>query len=682
MAGTVALCLVLAGLQILPAGPGVQRVTDLVQLALAALTAILAASAAYRGSGKAQLFWMMVAASAASWGTGQALFTLERSALSAASPSGLQRGLFVFAAFPLAVAGLIRPDRPGASRALVVLDVALLAGLVLFVYFYVSAAFGPHELRFEAWRQVATLGQATVVAVTLVPLAAVSSTAWMPTYRYVAAAGLLWFGGNVVVSAALFSDAYRAGLWDIPWALPFVWLGAAASAWRPSPLDHVEVAAEPWRDTRRAMALAMAAVGLVPTLHLTLTLVLPMSGDLWRARTRMALVALVVLGALFALRQFLVVRGAEASERRRTRELERIDARFHQAFSHSPAAMAIVRLADLRVVDINARCCDLLDLSRDAIVGASTSDLLIRMPDAEHEALEDVVRSGRTSRGLPVRFHTRAGTPIEALVSIEQVELGGGRAALLLMEDVRERKGLEERLVNAQKMDAIGRLAGGIAHEFNNLLTAIMNAGSLALAEIDRPEVVEDHLNRIDGASHRAALLTRQLLAFGRRQALRPERVDVSSVLEEMRTLLPSVLGEDVRLDVTAPPGLPHVRADRSQLKQVILNLAANARDAMPHGGRLWIALAEVAADGASDQGTEVQLSVSDEGVGMSAQVQQHLFEPFFTTKDPGERGGLGLAAVYGIVAQSGGRILVDSEPGRGTVVKVLFPALPGPAAG
>ncbi len=173
-------------------------------------------------------------------------------------------------------------------------------------------------------------------------------------------------------------------------------------------------------------------------------------------------------------------------------------------------------------------------------------------------------------------------------------------------------------------------------------------------------------------------MLTRQLLAFGRRQALRPELLDVAGVVEEMRTLLPSVLGEDVRLDVDVPRHLPRVRADRSQLKQVILNLAANARDAMPRGGRLSIALAAVASDGATGHGTDLRLSVRDDGVGMSEQVQQHLFEPFFTTKDPGERGGLGLAAVYGIVAQSGGRILVESEPGRGTVVTILFPAMPG----
>src|SRR6185503_7868336 len=289
-AGTVALLAVLAGLQLMPAGFVVQRLSDLLQLALAVLATLSAAAAAHRGRSTARLFWAMVAASTCAWGVGQFLFTLEFSALSPANPSELQRGLFIFAAFPLAVAGLTRPDRPGARHILLVLDAALLAGLVLFVYFYVGAAFSQDERGFTAWRQVATLGQALVVSLTLVPLAMQSSAVWAPTYRYVAAAGLLWFAGNALISAAFFSGSYRAGLLDIPWSLPFVWLTAAASAWRPPTMAETVEAAEPWRDTRRGLALAMGAVGMVPTLHLATSLVLPTDLALWHTRTRMALV--------------------------------------------------------------------------------------------------------------------------------------------------------------------------------------------------------------------------------------------------------------------------------------------------------------------------------------------------------------------------------------------------------
>jgi PAS domain S-box-containing protein len=511
-----------------------------------------------------------------------------------------------------------------------------------------------------------------VVLVTLGPLTAVRRSPWTLTFRYVAAGGLLWFAGNALLAAVVFLGLYRAGLSDVPWSVPFVWLAAAASVWRPARVSDTRAAGQPWKDTRRGLAVALAAVGMVPTLHLATSLLVPMEATLWRSRTAMALTALVLLGILFAARQLLVVRGAEAAERQRARQLERIEARFQQAFRHSPAAMAIVRDGTFEVVDVNQRCGELLDLPRQAVLGASTADLLIRMPTTGQESLETLIAAGRRVTALPLRLHTRAGAPLDTLVSVERIEVDGQPAALLLIEDVRAQKGLEEQLVNSQKMDAIGRLAGGIAHEFNNLLTAIINAGSLACSEIDRPVVVAGHLDRIDRASYRAASLTRQLLAFGRRQALRPEILDLSTVIDEMRSLLPSVLGEDIRLDIAHASRLSPVRADRSQVKQVILNLAANARDAMPMGGRLAIGLTEHG----TGAGHDVVLSVTDDGVGMSEQAKQHLFEPFFTTKDRSERGGLGLAAVYGIVAQSGGRIDVDSTPGRGTTVRIFLPAM------
>jgi PAS domain S-box-containing protein len=669
--GTAAVVAVLFGLHVLPQGPTAQRTSDVLQVVLALAAAAAAGRATLRGNGKSRLFWGMVTLATVCWATGQLLFTLESTALFPTESSALQRGLFLVAAFPMAVAGLVRPDRPGASRVLVIVDIALLAGLVLFVYFYFNAATSPGDPGFHTWRQLATICQTIVVATTLVPLAFLAGNPWTSTYRQVTAAALLWFGGNAMTAPAFLAGNYRAGLWDIPWSVPFVWLALAAARWSQPPAADAAVLEQPWKDTRRGLTLALATVGMVPTLHMLTTLVVPMTPELVQRRTAMALVCLVLLGILFATRQLLVVRNAQAAEAERSRELERIDARFQQAFRHSPAAMAIVSHDELRVVDVNDRCCELLGLPRPSILGARTADLLIRTPDRGHESLELMLSARRTRSAVPLRFHTRAGAPVETLVSLEPIEIDARPATLVLIEDVRERKGLEERLITAQKMDAIGRLAGGIAHEFNNLLTAIMNAGSLARGEIDRPALVSGHLDRIDRASERAASLTRQLLAFGRRQALRPELLDVAAVVEEMRSLLPSVLGEDVRLEIDAAPSLPPVRADRAQLRQVILNLAANARDAMPRGGRLSIAVA-AAANG---HRPAVVLRVIDTGIGMSEQVQQHLFEPFFTTKAPAERGGLGLAAVYGIVAQSGGAIDVDSAPGRGTTVSIVLPA-------
>jgi nitrogen-specific signal transduction histidine kinase/CheY-like chemotaxis protein len=264
--------------------------------------------------------------------------------------------------------------------------------------------------------------------------------------------------------------------------------------------------------------------------------------------------------------------------------------------------------------------------------------------------------------------------------------MAGRRAALVLAHDVTERRRLEERLTQAEKMEAIGRLAGGVAHDFNNLLTVISGYTELLLA---RPETTgREQLGEIAHAAEQAAALTRQLLAFSRRQVLHPRVLDVDAIVAGMEPMVRRIIGDDVNVGVRLAGNLPSVMADRSQLERVILNLAANARDAMPDGGRLTIETAAVDLDedyvasrGDGTPGPNVLLAVSDTGVGMSEEVQRHLFEPFFTTKAPGAGTGLGLATVFGVVKQSGGTIYVYSEEGRGTTFKIYLPAAPGEAA-
>jgi PAS domain S-box-containing protein len=250
----------------------------------------------------------------------------------------------------------------------------------------------------------------------------------------------------------------------------------------------------------------------------------------------------------------------------------------------------------------------------------------------------------------------------------------------------------EERLRQAQKMEAVGQLAGGIAHDFNNLLTAIIGFGELL--EQDLPSEPGEnepaaYVREITSAAQRAADLTQQLLAFSRHQPLQPERLDLNLVVADMHQLLRRVIGEDIELVVDAEPALRPVLGDPSQLSQVLLNLAANARDAMPTGGRLTIQTANVELDeahlredGAREQGIavpgrHVMLTVRDTGHGMDAVTRLHVFEPFFTTKEPGKGTGLGLATVYGIVKQSGGDISVESTPGQGATFRMYFPCDP-----
>jgi two-component system, cell cycle sensor histidine kinase and response regulator CckA len=248
-----------------------------------------------------------------------------------------------------------------------------------------------------------------------------------------------------------------------------------------------------------------------------------------------------------------------------------------------------------------------------------------------------------------------------------------------ICQDITDRRRIEEQLRQAQKMDAIGRLAGGVAHDFNNLLTIILTYLD-ALAKTFAPDDSRRaDLDEVRKASEQAATLTRQLLAFSRRQVLQPRVVDLGEIARGMERMLTRVLGEDIRVSVVVPPALGRVKADPGQMEQVIVNLAVNARDAMPEGGTLTLELFDLDVGEAARQpgvgpGRYVVLAVADTGVGMDAATRARAFEPFFTTKDRGRGTGLGLATVFGVVEQSGGQIRVESEPGRGTTFRIYLP--------
>jgi signal transduction histidine kinase/ActR/RegA family two-component response regulator len=284
----------------------------------------------------------------------------------------------------------------------------------------------------------------------------------------------------------------------------------------------------------------------------------------------------------------------------------------------------------------------------------------------------------------------RDGTIVPIELSTTLIDLGGKQAILGIARDISQRRrdeadraSLEDQLRQAQKMEGIGQLAGGIAHDFNNLLTIIRGYATLALSSVGPQDGVRSDLEQIEQAADRAAGLTRQLLAFARKTVLQPELVDLGAIVHGVEPMLTRLLGEDVVLVTVTPQLHTLVLADPSQMEQVIVNLAINARDAMPDGGTLTIETAEVELDRefvrqvpAATVGPNATLSVTDTGTGMDEVTMAHLFEPFYTTKGPGKGTGLGLATVYGIVRQSGGAVEATSELGRGSTFTVYLPGI------
>jgi PAS domain S-box-containing protein len=318
---------------------------------------------------------------------------------------------------------------------------------------------------------------------------------------------------------------------------------------------------------------------------------------------------------------------------------------------------------DQRIVDLNDAAAELLGVTREEGLELQLADLL---PEESVGDLWDGFRHSGTLES-EVTLHR----PDGARRQIEFVATANVRPGrhIAVVRDLSRQKELEAQLRQAQKMEAVGRLAGGIAHDFNNLLTAISGYSEFLFSGLE-DERLRRHAEEIKKAAARAAALTGQLLAFSRRQVLQPRVLDLNAVVSDMDSLLRRLIGEDVELIVMLEPELANVQADPTQVEQVIVNLAVNARDAMPTGGAVTIQTANVV----TGDGAFVELRLADTGIGMTEEQRQQLFDPFFTTKEGGT--GLGLATVYGIVDQSGGTIEVQSSPGMGSTFRILLPAV------
>jgi PAS domain S-box-containing protein len=371
----------------------------------------------------------------------------------------------------------------------------------------------------------------------------------------------------------------------------------------------------------------------------------------------------------------------DITERKRAEEeLLQSEQRYRLLFEQNPQPMWVFDTETLSFLEVNEAAIHHYGYSREEFQAMTIKD--IRPPDEVPKLLDNVASITLAYEEAGTWRHKKKdGTIIDVEITAHDLTFYGRPTQMVLAYDVTERRLLEEQLRQSQKMEAVGQLAGGVAHDFNNLLTVITGYSDLMLRRLDDKSPLRTSLEEIKKAGERAASLTRQLLAFSRKQVLQPKVLQLNAVVADVYKMLRRLIGEDIDPVTLLEPSLGQVKADPGQIEQVILNLAVNARDAMPQGGKLTIETANVYLDNqyarrhtAIQPGQYVMLAVSDTGCGIDPETQVRMFEPFFTTKEPGKGTGLGLSTVYGIVRQSGGHLWVYSEVGKGTTMKIYLP--------
>jgi two-component system cell cycle sensor histidine kinase/response regulator CckA len=386
----------------------------------------------------------------------------------------------------------------------------------------------------------------------------------------------------------------------------------------------------------------------------------------------------------------LVIVNRDISERKRAEEaLRRSEAGFRSVVEYAPYGIYRASPAG-RFLQVNPALQKVLgyEFAEDLLARDLSTEIFGH--SGEYQRLIEILTRSKEIKDIELEWKRKDATLITVRCSGRRVDDENGVPAYfeVFAEDVTEKRVLEKQLRMAQKMEAVGRLSGGIAHDFNNLLSVIIGYSRVLKRELGANNVLFEHALEIEKAGQRAASLTKQLLAFSRQQVLTPAILNLNTLVSDMEKMLPQLLGEDIEVSMVLDPALGNVKADQSQVEQVIMNLAVNARDAMPMGGKLKIETANVQLNEAyarthpgSKVGSHVVLAVTDTGTGMDATTLTHIFEPFFTTKERGKGTGLGLATVYGIVKQSNGYTGVESILGKGTRFTICLPRHAGQPA-
>jgi two-component system cell cycle sensor histidine kinase/response regulator CckA len=640
--------------------------SNLFQLAASLAATLACLDAARRAVRVIRQFWAFMMATFLLWCVAQVLWTYNEYVGHIGRGQQPTDILFFFAFGPMLLALLLTPGRESRSidweRTLDFVQ----AGIVLlsaFLYFFLIPGLqqaSPEEVERLIWLRFNLRNGLLFVAFTFRGLLSTP-----PSLRQVflrMAAFLLSYGvlGGIANWGWLKSGP-QSGTWlDLAWVAPFVVAIAAAAAWQPERESQEEPEVTGLR--------ALFTVHLLPTL--VPLLVLAMAYRIGREQLFLAFVS--VLASVLCYSARLAV--THHRQLQTAAQLKETESRFRLLFASNPHPMWVFAQDTQNFLEVNQAAVSRYGYSREEF---------LRMKVADLQRDDDRSAAGKNGN---FRHRTKDGRILNVATSAQGLQFGGRKAELVVAEDITEKLHLEDQLRQSQKMEAVGTLAGGVAHDFNNLLTEITGYTRLLQDRLQNDELVLSQLKHIEKAADRASSLTRQLLAFSRRQMLQPTLVNLNETVLGMGQMLRRVIGEHIELVTATSSDLGHIKADGGQIEQVIMNLAINARDAMPQGGRLIFETENVTLDREqlrehleARPGEYVLLTVSDTGCGMDDTTKAHLFEPFFTTKR-GKGTGLGLSTVYGIIKQSGGHITVESDPGKGTTFRIYLPRAHGKA--
>jgi PAS domain S-box-containing protein len=511
-----------------------------------------------------------------------------------------------------------------------------------------------------------------------------ASVSVSPARRYAAAAAILalvlhWYRGyqrQRFPSAAVVVDGILLALISAASGEPFRMLG----------IFYGGLNFRALYGSKRDTAMLFAAY----TVAFDVALMIVVPPERW-GRLPGSLLPQLVSFALSALVLYALAQALERQERMAD-VLRQGEQRYHLLFESNPSPMWVFETATRRITDVNRAALQHYGYTREEFLALSLADL---RPPEDMPHLEAALERVDAEQGIAhfARHRKKDGTIIDVEVTGHPLGDPMPGMRIVLANDVTDRLAAERlalQLRHAQKMEAVGQLAGGVAHDFNNLLTSIKCSTTFLLEDMEHTDPRCADVLEIDSAVTRAATLTRQLLAFSRKQVLQPVVLDPNTLIADLEKMLRRLVPENIRHTLQLHPDTGFVRADAGQLEQVIINLVVNARDAMPHGGTLTIATTCVELtddpacwrhESAPVPGEYVMISVSDTGCGMDRETQERIFEPFFTTKPTGHGTGLGLATVYGIVRQSNGYLWVYSEVGKGSTFRIYLPRVNRPAA-